>query len=152
MTDTLGTALGTGVSGAIIAAGIRASGQPVPGLAIAFGVAIAVGSCGSRPDGPAAPSPERGSGRVRHPASRQLAVPATTAEPRPVATPAVDFGAPTPPLNRRRAADDGGPAIVSAEELRAKIREVPDFPKPGILFYDITTLLKDARRTRKRST
>lgn len=25
------------------------------------------------------------------------------------------------------------------------IREVPDFPKPGILFYDITTLLKDAR-------
>jgi adenine phosphoribosyltransferase len=33
---------------------------------------------------------------------------------------------------------------VSAETLRAKIREVPDFPKPGILFYDITTLLKDA--------
>jgi len=33
---------------------------------------------------------------------------------------------------------------VSAEALRAKIREVPDFPKPGILFYDITTLLKDA--------
>jgi adenine phosphoribosyltransferase len=27
----------------------------------------------------------------------------------------------------------------------ALIREVPDFPKPGILFYDITTLLKDAR-------
>ncbi|NWF74119.1 MAG: adenine phosphoribosyltransferase [Nitrospirae bacterium] len=24
------------------------------------------------------------------------------------------------------------------------VREVPDFPKPGILFYDITTLLKDA--------
>jgi adenine phosphoribosyltransferase len=33
---------------------------------------------------------------------------------------------------------------VSAEDLRAKIREIPDFPKPGILFYDITTLLKDA--------
>jgi adenine phosphoribosyltransferase len=33
---------------------------------------------------------------------------------------------------------------MSAEGLRAKIREVPDFPKPGILFYDITTLLKDA--------
>jgi len=29
------------------------------------------------------------------------------------------------------------------EELKAHIREVPDFPKPGILFYDITTLLKD---------
>jgi adenine phosphoribosyltransferase len=33
---------------------------------------------------------------------------------------------------------------VSVESLRAKIREIPDFPKPGILFYDITTLLKDA--------
>ncbi len=32
---------------------------------------------------------------------------------------------------------------MSADDLRAKIREVPDFPKPGILFYDITTLLKD---------
>lgn len=28
-------------------------------------------------------------------------------------------------------------------ELLEKIRTVPDFPKPGILFYDITTLLKD---------
>lgn len=30
------------------------------------------------------------------------------------------------------------------EELKKKIREVPDFPKAGILFYDVTTLLKDA--------
>ena len=30
------------------------------------------------------------------------------------------------------------------EELKKIIREVPDYPKPGILFYDITTLLKDA--------
>ena len=29
------------------------------------------------------------------------------------------------------------------EGLKRYIREVPDFPKPGILFYDITTLLKD---------
>jgi len=29
--------------------------------------------------------------------------------------------------------------------LKSLIREVPDFPKPGILFYDITTLLKDAQ-------
>ncbi|MCH7748838.1 MAG: adenine phosphoribosyltransferase [Acidobacteria bacterium] len=29
------------------------------------------------------------------------------------------------------------------EHLKAKIRHVPDFPKPGILFYDITTLLRD---------
>ncbi len=32
---------------------------------------------------------------------------------------------------------------MPAEDLRARIREIPDFPKPGILFYDITTLLKD---------
>jgi adenine phosphoribosyltransferase len=29
------------------------------------------------------------------------------------------------------------------EHLKKLIREVPDFPKPGINFYDITTLLKD---------
>jgi adenine phosphoribosyltransferase len=29
------------------------------------------------------------------------------------------------------------------EHLKEKIRHVPDFPKPGILFYDITTLLRD---------
>ena len=29
-------------------------------------------------------------------------------------------------------------------DLKKLIREVPDFPKPGILFYDITTLLKDS--------
>jgi adenine phosphoribosyltransferase len=29
------------------------------------------------------------------------------------------------------------------DELKKLIREVPDFPKPGILFYDITTVLKD---------
>ena len=38
---------------------------------------------------------------------------------------------------------------MTAEELRAKIREIPDFPKPGILFYDITTLLKDAAAYRE---
>src|SRR5215207_1446422 len=29
------------------------------------------------------------------------------------------------------------------DTLKAKIRHVPDFPKPGILFYDVTTLLRD---------
>ena len=29
------------------------------------------------------------------------------------------------------------------DTLKSKIRHVPDFPKPGILFYDITTLLQD---------
>ena len=28
-------------------------------------------------------------------------------------------------------------------DFKARIRNVPDFPKPGILFYDITTLLRD---------
>ena len=31
------------------------------------------------------------------------------------------------------------------EHLKEKIRHVPDFPKPGIVFYDITTLLRDPR-------
>jgi len=30
------------------------------------------------------------------------------------------------------------------DSLKDKIRSVPDFPKAGILFYDITTLLQDA--------
>jgi adenine phosphoribosyltransferase len=30
------------------------------------------------------------------------------------------------------------------DALKSRIRSVPDFPKPGILFYDITTLLRDA--------
>jgi adenine phosphoribosyltransferase len=29
------------------------------------------------------------------------------------------------------------------ESLKTKIRSVPDFPKPGITFFDITTLLRD---------
>jgi adenine phosphoribosyltransferase len=32
---------------------------------------------------------------------------------------------------------------ATASLLKSKIRHVPDFPKPGILFYDITTLLLD---------
>jgi len=34
-------------------------------------------------------------------------------------------------------------SAVSCEHLKKLVREVPDFPKQGILFYDITTLLKD---------
>lgn len=30
-------------------------------------------------------------------------------------------------------------------ELKKLIREIPDYPKPGILFYDVTTLLKDKK-------
>jgi adenine phosphoribosyltransferase len=33
---------------------------------------------------------------------------------------------------------------MTMDDLKTKIRHVPDFPKAGILFYDITTLLQDA--------
>ncbi|MGQ0505509.1 MAG: adenine phosphoribosyltransferase [Myxococcaceae bacterium] len=33
---------------------------------------------------------------------------------------------------------------MDSDRLKSLIREVPNFPKPGILFYDITTLLKTA--------
>ena len=32
---------------------------------------------------------------------------------------------------------------MTMDDLKTKIRHVPDFPKAGILFYDITTLLQD---------
>ncbi|MBI1898112.1 MAG: adenine phosphoribosyltransferase [Acidobacteria bacterium] len=35
------------------------------------------------------------------------------------------------------------------DDLKSLIREVPDFPKPGILFYDITTLLKNPAGLRR---
>ena len=35
------------------------------------------------------------------------------------------------------------PEPINCEPLKQLIRAVPDFPKPGILFYDITTVLKD---------
>src|SRR5580692_7282041 len=34
---------------------------------------------------------------------------------------------------------------INCEPLKSLIRTIPDFPKPGILFYDITTLLKDKK-------
>ncbi len=35
--------------------------------------------------------------------------------------------------------------MAKAQALKKYIRDIPDFPKPGILFRDITTLLKDKR-------
>jgi adenine phosphoribosyltransferase len=34
-------------------------------------------------------------------------------------------------------------AAIAPKELGERIRDIPDFPKPGILFKDITTMLKD---------
>src|SRR5947209_5740685 len=39
-------------------------------------------------------------------------------------------------------------AAAPTPDLKALIREIPDFPKPGILFYDITTLLKEPQGLR----
>jgi adenine phosphoribosyltransferase len=39
--------------------------------------------------------------------------------------------------------DNSNKTAVNTAELKALVRTVPDFPKPGILFYDITTVLKD---------
>jgi adenine phosphoribosyltransferase len=42
--------------------------------------------------------------------------------------------------------------MVSAElerDLKSSIRTIPDYPKPGIMFRDITTLLGDARAFRR---
>jgi adenine phosphoribosyltransferase len=38
---------------------------------------------------------------------------------------------------------------AEVETLRGAIRDVPDFPKPGIIFKDITTLLQDGALFRK---
>ena len=35
--------------------------------------------------------------------------------------------------------------MLTAQELKKLVREVPDFPKKGINFYDITTLLKQPK-------
>jgi adenine phosphoribosyltransferase len=32
---------------------------------------------------------------------------------------------------------------MTMDTLKTRIRNIPDFPKPGILFYDVTTLLRD---------
>ena len=32
--------------------------------------------------------------------------------------------------------------VRTIKDLKATIREIPDWPKKGILFYDVTTLLK----------
>jgi MFS family permease len=63
LTDSLGTALGTGVTGAIVAASLRATGASATGLAVAFTLAIAVGLVGFgltgrlRPRSSPAPAP-----------------------------------------------------------------------------------------------
>jgi len=35
--------------------------------------------------------------------------------------------------------------VEAVNQLKALVRDIPDFPKPGVLFRDITPLLADAR-------
>src|SRR3954451_16092585 len=49
------------------------------------------------------------------------------------------------PMERRRHAMDQ--RLIT--DLKAAIRSIPDYPKPGIVFRDITTLLGDARAFRR---
>ena len=155
LSDVLGASLGTGIGGALVAPRDGGRAQ-VPGLGGAGrdlrrvgrgrgrrGRADAVGSgrawrCGRSPvraeparlePGP----PRRRAGRLACPLARVGDVRRCgRLADRPLRSPTGG-----PPTWRN-------PRPMSAEELRAKIREIPDFPKPGILFYDITTLLKDA--------
>jgi MFS family permease len=62
LTDSLGTALGTGISGAIVAAVLRGDGALDQGLAIAFGVGLAVMLFGAGLAGRLQPATERGRG------------------------------------------------------------------------------------------
>jgi len=36
-------------------------------------------------------------------------------------------------------------STMTTEEIKKMIRNVPDFPKPGIMFRDFTPLIADAR-------
>ena len=43
---------------------------------------------------------------------------------------------------------DADPTAAAAATLRLLVRDIPDFPKPGIVFKDITPLFLDAARAR----
>lgn len=49
------------------------------------------------------------------------------------------------PAAQHRADAVKGGSTVSIDELRGRIRDIPDFPKAGILFRDITPLLSDGQ-------
>src|SRR5690606_37815885 len=51
---------------------------------------------------------------------------------------------PAPRSHRVPALRSERSAVTDAVDLRRYVRDVPDFPKPGILFRDVTPLLGDA--------
>ena len=148
LSDVLGTALGSGVGGALIAFGHREGAEPWVGLAWAFGIGVIVAAFGAVLAGRLAarrPAERRQSSQIaawtpRRRSSGQRTRPdAVDCAP---ASEAAQLDARSATVDRRRWRV---PRPMSAEELRDRIREIPDFPKPGILFYDITTLLKDGK-------
>src|SRR5438128_11433339 len=63
---------------------------------------------------------------------------------RPHGSPQWGFPSPSPVLRE--------PRMVSSQfehDLKESVRSIPDYPKPGIVFRDITTLLGDARAFRR---
>ncbi len=54
----------------------------------------------------------------------------------------------SPAGEAERAAAGRSPAAEAVADLRALIRDIPDFPRPGIIFKDITPLLADAHALR----
>ena len=74
-----------------------------------------------------------GSDRVPRPGAARAGPPRTTAAPPPTAA----------PPRGRGAASMTTPDAARTELLR-RIRDVPDYPKPGVMFKDITPLLADA--------
>ena len=51
---------------------------------------------------------------------------------------------PSGPPGERIAEQSRSPARAESQRLAAHIRDIPDFPKPGVVFKDITPLLGDA--------
>src|ERR1700682_3320071 len=47
------------------------------------------------------------------------------------------------PRSTRRLQRAGMLRHMNIDEIKSRIRQVPDFPKAGILFYEITTLLQE---------
>ncbi len=50
------------------------------------------------------------------------------------------------PRETKNSINDINKLIMSKETLTKSIREIPDFPIPGILFYDVTTLVQGSYR------
>ena len=70
LTDSLGTALGTGITGAAVAAAVRDAGTPLRGLVLGFSVAIAVAALGLALSGRLRVAPRVEQGLAALPATR----------------------------------------------------------------------------------